>query len=183
MADCIVGVDLGLGGGIASVPVNTVSDALTLGSIARVWRMPTLPAPKGKGRVYDLPGLLDRLDSWAPDHVFIEAGQLRGAMPGRSSKQAAVSLARCQALFEMVCCAKGYPYTIVRAGTWQRTMFAGLGKVRDTKAASISRVAQLFPDVNLIPDGCKKQHDGLADALLLAEFGRRQLKGASNEDR
>ena len=114
MADCIFGVDLGLDGAVGCVPVNMVGNRVTA---AHVWRMPTLPAPKGKGRVYDLPEIKDRLHAWAPDHVFIEAAQLRGALP--ASKQGAVSLARCQALFEMVCCVRSYPYTIVPARTWQ----------------------------------------------------------------
>lgn len=174
MADCIFGIDLGLDGGVAKVPL--------LDGQRRVWRMATLPAPKGTGRIYDLPDIVRRLDSWNPDHVFIEAAQLRGAMPGRSSKQAAVSLARCQALFEMACCVRGYPYTIVRAHTWQTAMFKGLGKVQDTKAASILRAKQLFPEVCLIPEGCRKSHSGLSDSLLIAEYGRRLLKGGDNED-
>lgn len=165
MADCVFGVDLGLNGGVAKVP--------TIVGDPRVWRMSTLPSPKGKGRVYDLPGIIDRLHSWAPDHVFIEAAQLRGKAP--ASKQGAVSLARCQALFEMMCCVRGYPCTIVRAHTWQVAMFAGLGKVQDTKAASILIAKRLFPEVNLRPDNCRTDQCGLSDALLLAEYGRRQL--------
>lgn len=170
MADCIFGVDLGLNGGVASVPV--LGGQLVAASV-HIWRMPSLPAPKGKGRIYDLPDIVRRLYWWAPDHVFIEAAQLRGKAP--ASKQGAVSLARCQALFEMVCCVKGYPYTIVPARTWQVVMFAGLGKVEDTKAASILAAKRLFPDVNLRPGECRKDQDGLSDALLLAEYGRRQL--------
>lgn len=164
MADCIFGVDLGLGGGIAMLPTS---------GDPHLWRMPTLPAPKGKGRIYDLDGIIDRLDTWAPDHVFIEEAQLTGKRP--TTKQAVAGPARCQALFEMVCRVRRYPCTIVRALRWQRTMFAGLGKVKDTKAASIARVKQLFPGVNLQPGECKKDQDGLSDAILLAEYGRRQL--------
>lgn len=168
MADCIFGVDLGYKGGVANVPLSDGEP--------RVWRMPTLPAPKGKGRIYDLPDIVRRLDSWAPDHVFIEAAQLRGKAP--ASKQGAVSLARCQALFEMACCVRRYPYTIVSARTWQIVMFAALGKIDDTKAASIMIAKRLFPGVNLRPGECKKDQDGLSDALLMAEYGRRQLSQA-----
>ncbi len=164
MAGCFFGVDLGFTGGIAMLPTS---------GDPRVWRMPTLRAPRGKGRIYDLDGIIDRLHSWAPDHVFVEAAQLAGAAP--TQKRAAVSTARCQALWEMACRVRKYPCTIVHARKWQVAMFAGLGKVEDTKAASIARAGQLFPGVNLIPEGCKKPQDGLSDALLLAEFGRRQL--------
>lgn len=163
MADCIFGVDLGLNGGIAKVPVS--------GGEPRAWRMPTLPAPRGKGRVYDLHSIRVRVDSWNPDHLFIEAAQLRGKMA--TSKQTAVSLARGEMAFEMLCSVRGYPYTIVTARDWQRVMFAGLGKVEDTKAASILIAKRLFPEVDLQPGECRTDQDGLSDALLIAEYGRR----------
>lgn len=166
MADCIFGVDLGLNGGMGKVSLSEGEP--------RVWRMPTLPAPKGKGRVYDLPDIVRRLYSWAPDHVFIEEAQLKGKSP-KTTLQAVAGMARCQALFEMVCCVKGYPYTIVPARMWQRTMFAGAGKVADTKAASILVAKRLFAGIDLRPGQCRKDQDGLSDALLIAEYGRRQL--------
>lgn len=166
MADCIFGVDLGLNGGIGKVPL--------IDGHPTTWRMPTLPAPRGKGRVYDLPEIVNRLHSWAPDHVFIEEAQLKGK-PIKTTLQPVASLARCQAIFETICCVRGYSCTIVPARTWQRTMFAGLGKVADTKAASILVAKRLFPGVDLRPGQCRKDQDGLADALLLAEYGRRQL--------
>lgn len=169
MADCVMGVDLGFGGGIAKLPLSDGEP--------RVWRMSTLPAPKGKGRIYDLPDIVRRLDSWAPDHVFIEVAQLKGKLP-KQVMQAVAGTARCQALFEMACCVRGYSCTIVPARTWQRTMFAGLGKVQDTKAASILVAKRLFPGVDLRPGQCRKDQNGLSDALLLAEFGRRQLHQA-----
>lgn len=173
MSDCIFGVDLGLDGGVAMLPMD--------GQLPHLWRMPTLPDPRKKGRrIYDVRGIRDRLHAWAPDHVFVEEAQLTGKGP--TTKQAVASPARCQMAFEMACCCLGYPCTIVRASTWQRTMFAGLGTVQDTKAASIRRAGQLFPDVNLIPEGCKKPHDGLSDALLLAEYGRRTLTHERTSD-
>lgn len=44
--------------------------------------------------------------------------------------------------------------------------------------ASIKKAQELFPDVSLLAsDRCKRPHDGLADALLIAEYGRRRLVG------
>ena len=43
------------------------------------------------------------------------------------------------------------------------------------KAKSIEVARQLFPAAALIPKGCKKPHDGIAEALLMAEFARRKL--------
>lgn len=172
MAECVFGIDLGLGGGIGKLSLS--------GGEPRVWRMPTLPAPRGKGRVYDLPDIKRRLDSWNPDHVFIEEAQLKGKLP-KQVLQAVAGTARCQALFEMACCMRDYSCTIVPARTWQRKMFAGLGKVQDTKAASILVAKRLFPEVDLRPGQCRKDHHGLSDALLITAYGLRQLKGNDND--
>lgn len=45
------------------------------------------------------------------------------------------------------------------------------------KQKSIERAKQLFPCVNLLATPrCKKAHDGLAEALLMAEYARRIYK-------
>lgn len=43
------------------------------------------------------------------------------------------------------------------------------------KAKSIEVARQLFPAAALVPKGCKKEHDGIAEALLMAEYARRKL--------
>jgi hypothetical protein len=44
------------------------------------------------------------------------------------------------------------------------------------KDYAIETVQHLFPTVNLIPDGCSVEHDGMAEALLIAEYCRRITK-------
>lgn len=34
---------------------------------------------------------------------------------------------------------------------------------------------RLFPGVNLIPPGCRKEHDGMAESLLMALYAKRRL--------
>lgn len=43
------------------------------------------------------------------------------------------------------------------------------------KAKSIDVCRQLFPAADLIPKGCRTPHDGIAEALLMAEYARRKL--------
>jgi len=43
------------------------------------------------------------------------------------------------------------------------------------KAKSIEVCKNLFPGVSLVPHGCRTPHDGIAEALLMAEFARRKL--------
>lgn len=74
--------------------------------------------------------------------------------------------------------AHGIRYTEVRPAEWKKLVLAGVsgkGKTKkEKKDDSIMAVERLFPDVNLIPGGCRKPHDGIAEALLLAEYGRRK---------
>ena len=43
------------------------------------------------------------------------------------------------------------------------------------KTKSIEVARQLFPSIVLIPKGCRKPHDGIAEAAILAEYARRKL--------
>ena len=61
------------------------------------------------------------------------------------------------------------PYQLVRPQAWKREF----GCTRD-KNTSIAVCKRLFPGVNLKrTERCKKEHDGMAEALLMAEYGRR----------
>jgi crossover junction endodeoxyribonuclease RuvC len=63
------------------------------------------------------------------------------------------------------------PYTLVTPQAWQKVMLAG--EPKDGKAASIRVARRLFPGVSLRPtERCKVDNDGMAEALLLAEYGR-----------
>jgi len=52
---------------------------------------------------------------------------------------------------------------------WKKVMLAGTDKSKD---ASIQMAENLFPNIELVQPGCRKPHDGAAEALLLAEYGR-----------
>ena len=59
---------------------------------------------------------------------------------------------------------------IVTPQKWKKAM----GVTAD-KRTSIRRCKELFPDVDLRATArCKKDHDGMAEALLIAEYGREQ---------
>jgi crossover junction endodeoxyribonuclease RuvC len=66
---------------------------------------------------------------------------------------------------------------------WQRALLEGIPGA-DTKARSIWLARRLFPAVSLLPTPrSRKPHDGMADALCLAEFGRRTLAGDRGKQR
>lgn len=67
---------------------------------------------------------------------------------------------------------RGIAYELVPPQKWKK-MFS----VTSDKNTSISVAKKLFPKVNLFATPrCKKEHDGMAEALLMAEYARRVMK-------
>ena len=65
------------------------------------------------------------------------------------------------------------PFQEVLPQTWKKE-YSLIGK---DKQESICRCKELFPNVNLFPtERCRKESDGLAEALLICEYGRRRFK-------
>jgi hypothetical protein len=65
---------------------------------------------------------------------------------------------------------------------WQRALLEGIPGA-DTKARSVRLAQRIFPGVSLVPPRCWRPHDGIADALCLAEYGRRLLAGDVGKQR
>lgn len=66
--------------------------------------------------------------------------------------------------------ALGVPLFLVSPQSWKKSV------LRDTpgdKAAAVAFCTQRWPDVELVPAGCRVPNDGMADALCIAEYGRR----------
>lgn len=64
------------------------------------------------------------------------------------------------------------PYQLVPPKKWKKEFSLG-----SDKAASIRTCKSLFPDVSLRrTPRCSKDHDGMAEALLMAEYARRKFK-------
>jgi hypothetical protein len=104
-----------------------------------------------------------------------------------------------------LCAAFNIPITLVQPQTWQKVMWQGVPKHRkppkkltkkelekkaagkkvrkpkktgsiDTKKMSRIAVMRLFPGEDLRKnDRCDVPHDGIVDALLIAEYGRRDM--------
>lgn len=63
------------------------------------------------------------------------------------------------------------PFELVSPQKWKKEF-----SVTSDKNTSIEVAKRLFPGVNLkVTDRCKKDHDGMAEALLMAEYARRHL--------
>lgn len=69
--------------------------------------------------------------------------------------------------------AYGIPYELVTPQKWKKEF-----SCTSDKNTSIEVCKRLFPKVNLKATvRCKKDHDGMAEALLIAEYGRRHYNG------
>lgn len=76
----------------------------------------------------------------------------------------------------------GIPYTKVAPKTWQKEMWQGIAPVYksartiDTKATSLIAAKRLFPNEDLRrSERAILPHDGIVDALLMAEYCRRKF--------
>lgn len=63
------------------------------------------------------------------------------------------------------------PYELVRPQTWKKAF--GITKDKNT---SVQVCKRLFPAVNLYrTERCTKPHDGIAEAVLMCEYARREM--------
>ena len=163
----VVGIDPGLSGAMAFIVHS--------GSVLKTRLMPTLQASKTKREIDER--MLFRIltvRKRAISHVFIEKVH---AM----KKQGVTSCFNFGCGWGMIrgiCTALELPYTLVHSTTWKKAMCKDLPKGKDV---SIIVAKRLWPGVNLkATDRSKKDHSGLADALCIAEWGRRQLIGQTS---
>lgn len=68
--------------------------------------------------------------------------------------------------------AKGIPYQLVTPKQWKARVLKGTAKDKDAAIAYTHRIA---PDVDLKPGKKKTPHDGIADAVCLAEYALMQV--------
>ncbi len=152
----VIGIDPGLDGAVAALDDDI-----------RVWDTPT--AKEGKKRVFvpiEMWDILHTAGREAPRvHVFIEKVH---SMP-KQGIASAFNFGVGYGLWLGVIAGFQMPSTQVTPQAWMREMLAGMQKGKDS---SRIRAIELFPDsVGL----ARKKDHGRADALLIAEYGRRKL--------
>lgn len=184
-----IGVDIGLKGAIAVIDTldpesgfNPVTGLSNHG--VRVWNMPTRKVKKlctrGKRKgliknitVYNIEGIHDILMSIFKNKYynkkivcFVEEAIIK---PCGYNIKTNIGLARCQAIFEGLLSALHIEYHTVIPQDWQKAM--GLTGKKKSGDANVKLAQQKYPGVSLVtPKG--RVLDGVADALLIAEYGR-----------
>ena len=158
-----IGIDPGLHGGIAIIRPDLIE----------TYPMPLLSSQKGLN-AYDHFWLKRFFElSTSDSYAILEQQQ---AMP----KQGVVSMLTIgygfgtlkQGLVDFA-----IPHEIVRAQVWQKE-FGISGRKGNTKAQALQICRDLFPNTNLLAtERSKKPHEGIVDAILIAEYGRRRYGG------
>lgn len=154
-----VGIDPGKQGGIVM---------LENGEPERLFRTPLV------GDQYDTAKMISGLKGWVVGaHVVIEQCQAFPKIGAGTNFKVGYGFG----LWLGMLAALEIPHTVVQAQRWHKAMCKGVpGK--DTKARALVVARRLWPSETFVPPGCKVPHDGLVDAALIAEWGRRELLSA-----
>jgi hypothetical protein len=162
-----IGIDPGLDGAVAVLGYSDDrpgNDGRTV-----VFDTPTLTVrgAKGNKREYNLHEMAKflRLFSEVPSRVYIEKVH---SMPGQGVRSM-FSMGYGAGAWAGILAALDFSYSYVSPQRWKGVLLDGMGKDKD---AGRFRAIQLFPDV--ADQLARKKDDGRADALLIAEYGRRQ---------
>lgn len=163
-----IGIDNGLDGGISALDAE--------GHILTRFVMPTVKTGRGSQRRVDAGKILVALQGAIQDKepVFLaEPAQ----MIGKGSK-ALASTHYTWGRVHQVLIHSGFPYHEVNPQTWQKAFWTRpklpKGQKFDTKAAALLAAGRIWPQETwLASDRCRVAHDGLVDAALIAEYGRR----------
>lgn len=149
MTTSYLGIDPGLGGGLALMKV-------------RAGEIPVTPMPKTD---HDLVEWIRTYIMMNPDPTFAIIERVH-SMP-KQSRIAAFKLGQSYGLLRGLLAAFEIPYTVVSASAWRRH-YGGLAPkdATDTEKKNLAKqkAQQLFPNLKIT--------HAIADALLIAEYGR-----------
>ncbi len=159
----VVGIDPGVNGAVAFID----------GTHAEVYDIPTIWVKKGKGRrqVYDLPTFWEVLITITARAFVLSDGaplvivEDVHAMPGQGVTSM-FSMGYGIGVIHGFLTASRQPFELVTPQRWKKEMLTGTQK--DKKAAYIV-ASRLFPGIDL----GRRSDQGRAEALLIAEYGRR----------
>lgn len=143
------GIDPGLKGGIACIGDECSAE----------------PMPVIGGEI-DVTALHEWLAKYGPDLTVVEQVHSMPKQGVKSTFTFGVGYGRILATLDLM----AYPYIVVRPQEWKKQVLAGTAKDKD---AAITFARRSFPWAELMPGKKRVPHDGIADALCLAEYGRK----------
>ena len=162
-----IGIDPGLQGGIAIISMEEI----------KTLKMPVIS--QGKKKTYDHPQLrllFQRLYPLEP-YAILEQQQ---PMP-KQGVTSMFSIGYGFGVLKQCLVDFAIPHEVVRAQVWQKE-FGISGRKGNTKTQALQICQSLFPDLNLLAtERSKKPHEGIVDAVLIAEFARRRYGGTAKK--
>jgi hypothetical protein len=155
----ILGIDPGILGGLVLLSNDK--------KILLKTTMPTLDRAIDRAAVMEF---MTECKSFGQLHVYLERAVSYGMLPA-----SAFSYGRNFAVLEICISDCALPVTYIEPHKWTKLVCEGIDMDLRPKIRSLIAQGRLFPGAELrISEQGKKQHDGLVDALLIAEYGRRQ---------
>lgn len=164
------GIDVGAKGGIA-----------LLSERGEVLNLRAMPSMCGKFNIALMLEALREVDEQArlhaPEGVRFCILEQVGAFPGQGVSSM-FSFGYNAGAIEGCISALAWPYQLVRPQAWQKMMHVGIHSAVDPKVKSLMAAKRLFPkETFLATSRSSKPHDGIVDAVLMAEYGRRIHSG------
>lgn len=151
----IIGIDHGLKGGLCILnPDGSIKDLL--------------PLPEH----HLFLSYMSHLKAKHAGHLRVYLEEL--SINPKFARQACTTMARNLGKLEGILNALEIPVSLVSPQRWQGLMFEDervKKAVGHPKARSFVAVKTLYPDIDLIPPGKRTEHDGMADACLIARYG------------
>ena len=161
----VVGIDPGATGALVWLDAKDLK-------VRGVW-----DCPQDDGELRELVECLNWGDSWSvrPRLAVVERQQYMPKGGRVQGGKSAFSLGVNYGVWLGMLCAVVVEVITVPPAAWQRYVYGG-GAVGDPKTRALRRAKELFPDMPLVPDGCRVERHGRADAALIALYGVGVLK-------
>lgn len=100
---------------------------------------------------------------------LVAAVEKVGAMPGQGVTSM-FTFGTGYGFIQGVLSALSIPYQLVPPKKWKSEY-----SITADKKQSVKVCERLFPELELVPRGCRKEHDGMAEAALIAEYAKRNF--------
>ena len=160
-----IGIDPGLDGGIAFIDDGKHS---IQGASIKVFKTPVI-----SGKEYDIGEMRKILEKNTISRTCLALIENQISMPGQGLTST-LQTGKGFGVWLGLLAGLGLPYQVIGAKQWQTKLFTGVKGTLDTKAKSEVIAKRLFPDVDFRKsERATKANDGLTDAILIAEYGRR----------
>lgn len=134
------------------------------------------PMPTKDGKL-DVEGIAQFVRDWAPELRFAVLEKVHGGSVGgvRKGSAGSFSFGKNFGVLLGVLAANGVPTHLVPPQSWMRAIHDPDDRKLDSKERSRRAYERLFPWVDVKTPRGKKVHMGMLEAVLIAEYGRREF--------